>query len=69
MEVDQNQSPLAEGVVDVAGARQFSGQSRTKIYAAMQRGELPYYVDGSRRFIAKRDLIKWMESRLKPIGA
>jgi excisionase family DNA binding protein len=48
---------LAYGIPDAVNA---SGVSRTFIYEAMNRGDLPFLKIGSRRLILRSDLEAWL---------
>jgi predicted DNA-binding transcriptional regulator AlpA len=60
---------VSDGALSIADAVRFSGQSRSFLYEAMAAGELPYFKRGVRRFVAKRQLIKWLAEILEPAKA
>jgi excisionase family DNA binding protein len=47
---------VEEGAVGLAGARQFSGLSRSFLYALMDRGDLKYTKVGRRRLVPISEL-------------
>jgi excisionase family DNA binding protein len=55
---------LAEGALGMEEARRFSGMGRTFLYAAMDRGDLPYTKVGRRRLIPRRALIAFLARNL-----
>lgn len=58
---------FADGAMSPGKAVEFSGLSRSALYAAMADGSLPYFEKPGRgRLIAKRDLVEYMAMRLKP---
>ena len=55
---------IAEGLLDIRAAEDFSGLKKSKLYALMQSGRLAYVkIDGSRR-IPKRALIEMLADNL-----
>lgn len=55
---------LAEGCVSIAEAARFSGLSRSYLYAAMMKGELPFVTRGDRRLIPRNGLLAYLGSGL-----
>jgi excisionase family DNA binding protein len=50
-----------DGFVPVAGAEEFLGLSRAKIYQLMESGELPFAKFGKSRRIPRRALVGYAE--------
>lgn len=55
---------VRDGAVTVAEACRITGYSRGFIYAAMQRGDLPYVKIGGGRRIPRRALELWLAKHL-----
>lgn len=68
-ETSKSTERVTDGAFTVKGAVGFSGQSRSAIYAAMLAGELSYFTKGTRRYIARKDLVAWLSKILKPVGS
>lgn len=54
----------ADGFLSVADAEAFSGLKKSKLYALMSNGELPYAKIGAARRIPKRALIEFLAQNL-----
>ena len=65
LSAQQDTEVLTDGAMSIEAAASWSGLSRTKIYAAMARGDLLYIKDGKRRLVPKRGLHDYLVSRLK----
>lgn len=61
---DRREFLVADGLLSVADAERFSGLKKSKLYALMSSGELPYCKIGAARRIPKRALIKLMAQAL-----
>jgi excisionase family DNA binding protein len=57
---------LVDGLVRVPEAARFLGLSRSKIYAMMDAGELPFVKFGKSRRIIKADLSRLVERHIVP---
>ena len=62
---DASHELLADGAMQIADAVAWSGLARTKLYDAMNRGELPFIKDGKRRLIPKRGLMDYLARRME----
>ncbi len=56
---------LAEGCLGVPEAVEFSGLSRSMLYAEMEKGRLRYILRGRRRLIPKRELLRYLGEGLR----
>lgn len=55
---------VSEGLMDVRQAEEFSGLRKSKLYALMASGELPYCKVGSARRIPKKALSEFLAKNL-----
>ncbi len=55
---DSKEKLVVDGLVRLAEAQKFTSLSRSKLYALMQRGELPYVQLGRARRIPRRALVE-----------
>ena len=53
----------ADGCLTIAGAVEFSGLGRSKLYELMDAGVLPYVLD-CKRLIPRRALVSYLAERL-----
>lgn len=51
---------LTDGCLTIAQATRFSGLSRSTLYEAMDRGELPFVKIGRRRLLPRLSLVRWL---------
>ncbi len=58
------ENPLADGMMSVAQAMEFTQLSKAELYAAMAKGALKFHNYGRRRLIAKRELLAWLRAAL-----
>lgn len=64
MEAKERFNLLADGLLDIRAAEDFSGLKKSKLYALMQSGRLTYVkIDGSRR-IPKKALVELLADNL-----
>ena len=59
---------LADGVMSVAEAVQFSGLSRSELYNRMSDGTLPFVKHGVRRLIPRKALVGLLAAGLVTSG-
>ena len=62
----ENAEIVAEGMLGVRKAAEFCGLSRTALYQAMAGNGLRYFKVGTRRLIARRDLVAWLAHTVQP---
>ena len=67
MKPDSRKDPtlLEDGALRIADAVAWSGIGRSRLYAAMARGDLPFVQHGSRRLIPKRGLRDYLANLLE----
>lgn len=56
---------VQDGLLDVEGAAHFLGIRRSKLYALMEAGQIPYCKLGRARRIPKRALVEFAAANLK----
>lgn len=56
---------VQDGLVDVAGAEQFTGIRKSLLYRLMGEGSLPYTKIGRRRLIPRRALVQLAARELR----
>jgi excisionase family DNA binding protein len=61
---DRGISDVADGVMSVKEACDFSKLSRTELYSLMIGGKLKYLMHGKRRLIPKRALIEMLAGKV-----
>jgi excisionase family DNA binding protein len=62
---DDKMRLLETGVLNVRQAADMVGQCVASVYAAMERGDLPYIKLGRSRRIPKRALLEWMAANMR----
>ncbi len=58
------QDLLADGAMTISEAVKWSGVGRTRLYAAMNDGRLPYVQSGTRRLIPRKALRSFLVAGL-----
>lgn len=60
-----DQDLLADGVVSIRDAVAFAGLSRAELYRRMGAGELAHVIQGRRRLIPRRALVRMLAAGLR----
>jgi excisionase family DNA binding protein len=68
MSSDERLALLTDGMMDVPEVCQFTRLSRSEIYAAMERGDLPFTKHGRRRLIPRKAVVALLEKNLVSVG-
>lgn len=56
---------MRDGALTIGAATQYAGLSRAELYRRMERGVLPYTVQGRRRLIPRRALVRMLAAGLR----
>ena len=62
--VDEAVEELADGVLSLDGAAEFTSLSRDEIERAVSRGELETFRYGRRVLLVKRHVMRWLAEKL-----
>lgn len=62
---DEAEELLRDGALTVGAATEYAGLSRAELYRRMERGVLPYTIQGRRRLIPRRALVRMLAAGLR----